>query len=306
MHTCTCTRSPQKSQSKLDDANRAWSSFFMSKGGYDVTLRKVGKSMKRIVRNHPIPARYRPKVWFEITGARKKMIENEGYYQTILDVHKDQESRAKVQIELDLSRTFPDHEFFDTEDAVGRQQMRRVLVAFSWRNPYVAYCQSLNYIVGFLLLHFEEEQAFWMLVVILEEILPANFYSPQLKGLRVDGKVFDQLIKDRLPRLHQHFNNISLDTTTFISGWFMRLFVDVYPIDTTLRIWDCMFNEGSKILFRVALAYLKLQEPQLMQLEHVGEVLHFFNQETQRMFDHNLLTRVHSHHMHICIRWLRD
>lgn len=126
----------------------------------------------------------------------------------------------------DLARTFPTHPYFQ-EGKAGRHEMRRILVAYSWRNPLVAYCQSLNYIVGLLLLFFSEEEAFWMLVVILEEILPANFYSPQLKGLRVDGRVFDDLLKERLPKLYTHFMLNDVDTVTFISGWFMRVYVDV-------------------------------------------------------------------------------
>ena len=34
----------------------------------------------------------------------------------------------------------------------------------------------------------------------------------------------------------------------------------VLPVETVLRIWDCLFSEGSKVLFRVCLAILKLNE----------------------------------------------
>ena len=127
-------------------------------------------------------------------GARKKFIGNSGYYQKLLEVHSEHNSVALKQINLDLSRTFPNHEFFQ-EDKVGFNSLRRILIAYSWRNPLVSYCQSLNYIVGLLILHFSEEEAFWVLVVLLEDILPANFYSPDLKGVRTDDKVLSMFSK---------------------------------------------------------------------------------------------------------------
>ena len=36
------------------------------------------------------------------------------------------------------------------------------------------------------------------------------------------------------------------------------------PIELTLRIWDIFFIEGQKILYRVALAILKINEKELM------------------------------------------
>jgi hypothetical protein len=161
--------------------------------------------------------------------------ENEGYYQSILEVHKNTPCVSAEQISLDLHRTFPQHPLFhesDSEDS-GRKKMQRILTAYSWRNPHVSYCQSLNYIVGILLMHFNEEQSFWMLVSILEELLPANFYNPQLKGVRVDIRVMDELVKERLPRLYHHLVNLNVDLQTFCTGWFMRLFVDIFPIEVS-------------------------------------------------------------------------
>lgn len=132
-----------------------------------------------------------------------------------------------------------------------------------------------------------------MLVTILEDILPLNYYTPDLKGLRVDGKVLDYLLAERLPKIHAHFQAIKVDTVSFVSSWFLRIFVDVFPVETTLRTWDLFFHEGSKILFRAAMGFLKLNEAKILQMEHAGELLHFLNQNTKKLFDHNALIKVH-------------
>lgn len=130
-----------------------------------------------------------------------------------------------------------------------------------------------------------------MLVAILENLLPANFYNPTLTGLRVDGKVLEELIQERLPRLGNHFRECNVDTTSFCTGWFMRLYVDVFPLKTTLRLWDLMFSEGSKILFRAALSFLKLHEKELLRIKHMGEILHYLNKAPQQQFNYTQLVK---------------
>ena len=44
----------------------------------------------------------------------------------------------------------------------------------------------------------------------------------------------------------------------------MTIFSNNVPIELTLRIWDVFFIEGKKIMYRVALAVLKLNEKNLM------------------------------------------
>ena len=50
----------------------------------------------------------------------------------------------------------------------------------------------------------------------------------------------------------------------FCSKWFVCLYCEVLPVETVLRIWDVLFYEGSKILFRVALGLLKLNQARLL------------------------------------------
>ena len=41
-------------------------------------------------------------------------------------------------------------------------------------------------------------------------------------------------------------------------SWFSSLFCTALPAETAVRIWDVLFLEGPKILFRVALALFKV------------------------------------------------
>ena len=53
----------------------------------------------------------------------------------------------------------------------------------------------------------------------------------------------------------------------YASRWFMTLYSDFFPIDIVVRIFDCYLMEGRKVIFRIALAFLKLQEKELLSAQ---------------------------------------
>ena len=63
--------------------------------------------------------------------------------------------------------------------------MKIVLYTYVKRNPTVGYCQGMNFIVGRMLQYMNEEEAFWTLTMIIETMLPVDFYSNMI-GVLVD------------------------------------------------------------------------------------------------------------------------
>ena len=59
----------------------------------------------------------------------------------------------------------------------------------------------MNYVAASLLLVMKtEEEAFWMLAVLLENILFHDSYSENLYGCHVEQRVFKDLFKKKCPR----------------------------------------------------------------------------------------------------------
>lgn len=52
-----------------------------------------------------------------------------------------------------------------------------------------------------LLLFLEEEDTFWMMCAIIEDLLPASYFSTTLLGVQTDQRVLRHLIVQYLPRL---------------------------------------------------------------------------------------------------------
>eukprot|EP01132_Coremiostelium_polycephalum_P006139 gene6139-7648_t len=146
------------------------------------------------------------------------------------------------EIDKDISRTFPGHPFFDSEE--GKRKLTRVLQAYSFRNRKVGYCQSMNIVAGMLLyvMNKDEEEAFWMLSTIVEDYCQ-NYYSTNLLGSQVDMIVFDKLVQQHIPNVHQHLQNYCVSLPLLSTKWFMCLFIGVLPTEITLRIWDHLFVE---------------------------------------------------------------
>ena len=55
---------------------------------------------------------------------------------------------------------------------------QRLLSAIAARNPDIGYCQSLNFLAGMLLMMTrEEEMAFWIVDVVVNELMAPDYYT---------------------------------------------------------------------------------------------------------------------------------
>ncbi|KAM3172264.1 hypothetical protein ACTXT7_014913 [Hymenolepis weldensis] len=185
------------------------------------------------------------------------------------------------QIEKDLLRTMPNNVCFSSPSAIGIPRLRRILTAVAWLYTEIGYCQGLGVIAANLLLIMEEEMAFWMMCAVIEDVLPPSYFSADsLLGVQTDQRVLCQLITVFLPRLDATIQKHDVDTSwanipLITLGWFLTLFSGVLDIQIMLRVWDLLFYEGSTVLFRIALAILKIKEDALVETTNTAT---FFNE----------------------------
>ncbi|CAA0837037.1 Ypt/Rab-GAP domain of gyp1p superfamily protein [Striga hermonthica] len=248
-------------------------------------------TLKRLIYKG-IPLNLRPKVWFALSGAaKKKSTVPDSYYNDLITVVQDKVTASTKQIDHDLPRTFPGHPWLDTPE--GHAALRRVLVGYSFRDSDVGYCQGLNYVAAMLLLVMKtEEEAFWMLAVLLENVLFNDCYTSNLSGCHVDQRVFRDLLTKKCPRIAAHLEILEFDVSLVCTEWFICLFSKSLPSETTLRVWDILFYEGANVLFNVALAIFKMNDEELLITNQVGDVINVIQRTTHHLFDPDELLTV--------------
>lgn len=242
-----------------------------------------------------IPVSLRAKVWSECSGASAMRIP--GYYDDLVTGAggSDPDPSVVAQIDMDIHRTLTDNVFFRMGPGVGK--LRDVLLAYSRRNPEVGYCQGMNLIAASLLLITPTaEDAFWILVSMIEVILPQHYYDHGLLASRADQVVLRQYITEILPKLSAHLDDLGIELEALTFQWFLSVFTDCLSAEALYRVWDVVLclnastvannptsstpendpstnaaktiasgsGGGSTFLFQVALALLKLNEQQLL------------------------------------------
>jgi hypothetical protein len=244
----------------------AWDHYFEQNGFGSSMI--VGEDFDSLVKETAVPDCYRGFLWAFTSGALRKLEANPGYYQDVLEKSKEKPTtEAMNEIDKDVTRSMPGHPFFQQKESL--QALRNILVAYSERSPHIGYCQAMNIVAAALLLYMSEEETFWTLATLAEEISP-DYYSKQLLGSIVDQKIFGELVHKYQPEIEAHLQEVSLPLEIVSLAWFMCYFIDYIPWQATLRVMDNLLHTGTHVLFQVGLAFLHLHKADIVQ-EHDAE-----------------------------------
>lgn len=228
-----------------------------------------------------VPLNLRKEAWMFVSGSQRSMEQQPNLYADLL---KSQYQAEIVEtIKIDLPRTFPENIYFD----IHKNELFNVLVAFAHQNSSVGYCQGLNYIAGLILIVTKDEHiTFWLLKHLVESVAP-EYHTKTMFGLQRDIHVITELVKLREPLINEKINEVGLPWAVILTKWLICLFSEVLPTETVLRIWDVMFAEGFKIVFRTALAIIFILKDDIMKAGDISELADSFRNVSKdpRMLD---------------------
>jgi hypothetical protein len=187
------------------------------------------------------------------------------------------------QIELDITRTE------ETITSAETAALRRILRAFCLRNPKVGYCQAMNFVAISLLRaartgSLSEEDAFWLLVAVCEEIVP-YYYVKEMSGVKVATAILKGLIHRRFPRLSVHLSELQFPVELFSIPWICSLFSSSFPAETVYRIWDALFLNGADTLFYVTMAFLRIHSHSLLSKTSMMDANMFIKDVSEKCYD---------------------
>ncbi|MFS7949985.1 putative Rab-GTPase-TBC domain-containing protein [Helianthus anomalus] len=244
-----------------------------------------------------VPMALRGELWQAFVGVKARHIPK--YYQNLLDSDTNNDNsktstttpvclseKWKGQIEKDLPRTFPGHPALDGD---GRNALRRLLTAYARHNPLVGYCQAMNFFAGLLLLLMPEENAFWALLGILDDYFE-GYYSEEMIESQVDQLVFEELVRERFPKLVNHLDYLGVQVAWVSGPWFLSIFMNMLPWESVLRVWDVLLFHGNRVmLFRTALALMELYGPALVTTKDAGDAITLLQSLAGSTFDSSQL-----------------
>ena len=150
-----------------------------------------------------IPEKYRTEIWMVYSGAQDRLESNPGLYAKLVKDSVPVDCLAFEEIERDLHRSLPEHPAYQCDRGI--DSLRRVLRAYALSNPIIGmnskgvltlnptvaifcpsgYCQAMNIVTSVILLHANEEQAFWLLTSLCEVLLP-EYYNTRVVGAQID------------------------------------------------------------------------------------------------------------------------
>nr|XP_023668248.1 TBC1 domain family member 2A-like [Paramormyrops kingsleyae]XP_023668249.1 TBC1 domain family member 2A-like [Paramormyrops kingsleyae] len=257
---------------------------------------ELGASLElKILLRGGIPSRYRADVWRWIVWTRTRQIRERHpqRYKELCRKSQTLQHPASRQIQLDLPRTLTSNQHFSSASSSSVQQLHRILLAFSWHNPSIGYCQGLNRLAAIALLVLkDEENAFWCLVAMVENIMPQDYYSKTLIASQADQRVLKDIMMEKLPRLMAHLEEHSVDLTCITFNWFLVVFVESLTSKILLRIWDAVLYESIKVIFRYALAIFRYKEEEILRIRNSAEIYQYLQFFTKTISDGRKLNNI--------------
>ncbi|EAW06998.1 putative GTPase activating protein (Evi5) [Aspergillus clavatus NRRL 1] len=216
-----------------------------------------------------IPPPLRGVVWPSLAGARDSSLLVE--YQRLCG----ESSPYEGLIGKDIGRSFPNVEMFRDPHGEGQQMLAQVLKCFSLYDTKIGYCQGLGFVVGPLLMHMTDAEAFCVLVRLMDYYGLRTCYLPDLSGLHLRVYQFQNLLARHRPALFAHLESLNVEPI-YVSQWFLSFFAVACPLPMLLRIYDVIFLEGAcETLMRVALALMQRNEKKIMGYSEFDDVMQF-------------------------------
>ncbi|XP_043469152.1 ecotropic viral integration site 5 ortholog isoform X1 [Leptopilina heterotoma] len=269
---CSGEGAPQQRRCFGDGDENIWNLWGNIAADWDNQWKKRKDFIKDLVRQG-VPHHFRGIVWQLLCGAHDSPVKKQ-----FAEYIKCTSACERI-IRRDIARTYPEHDFFKEKDGLGQESLFNVMKAYSLHDREVGYCQGSGFIVGLLLMQqMPEEEAFAVLVALMQEYRLRDMFKPSMAELGVCMYQLEHLVADTHTELHAHFTAQGFHTSMYASSWFLTLFTTTLSLPLACRIFDVFLSEGMEIIFKVALAMLHLGKEDLLSLDMEG-MLKFFQKD---------------------------
>jgi len=184
------------------------------------------------------------------------------------------ESSLKI-IDIDLPRTFPSLAIFSNRNSPIYESLQNVLDAFVISRPDIGYVQGMSFIAGLFLLYMQPYDAFRCFANVICRMSLIPFFLINEQQINNRMSLFKVILEANYPKICNQLEKERVPPQSYLFKWLLTLFTNVINLDAASRIWDLFFLDGDIILYKAAVAVLKLKWEDLQgkDLEGILKVL---------------------------------
>jgi hypothetical protein len=146
-------------------------------------------------------------------------------------------------------------------------------------------------IAALLLTYMDEESSFWLIHSLMNKYNMKGYYMKDFPELKPTFYKLLCLMKRSLPRLYDHFRKNNVYPSMYACQWFISIFSVNFKFDILVRIFDVFLLEGEKILYRFALAILKINEETLLKAKAFEDIMSLFKGMYEHITAEDLITK---------------
>ncbi|KAK1672436.1 TBC domain-containing protein [Colletotrichum godetiae] len=157
-----------------------------------------------------------------------------------------------------------------------------VCKAYALFDEGVGYAQGMNFLIMPLLFNMTEEEAFCLLVRLMNHYHLRDLFIQDMPGLHKNLYIFERLLEDYEPALYCHLRRRSISPHLYATQWFLTLFAYRFPLQLVLRIYDLILSEGLSAILRFGIVLMQKNAANLLAISDMQQLTVFLK---DKVFD---------------------
>ncbi|ERS95891.1 GTPase activating protein (Gyp5) [Sporothrix schenckii 1099-18] len=157
-----------------------------------------------------------------------------------------------------------------------------VCKAYALFDEAVGYAQGMNFLIMPILFNMPEEEAFCLLVRLMNQYHLRDLFIQDMPGLHMHLYLFDRLLEDLEPALYCHLHRRSISPHLYATQWFLTLFAYRFPLQLVLRIYDLILSEGLSAILKFGIVLMQKNATTLLGMSDMSQLTTFLK---DRLFD---------------------
>ncbi|KAI1173039.1 RabGAP/TBC [Nemania sp. FL0916] len=157
-----------------------------------------------------------------------------------------------------------------------------VCKAYALFDEGVGYAQGMNFLIMPLLFNMPEEEAFCLLVRLMNQYKLRDLFVQDMPGLHMHLYQFERILEDLEPALYCHLHRRGISPHLYATQWFLTLFAYRFPLQLVLRIYDLILSEGLSAILRFGIVLMQKNAATLLGMSDMSQLTTFLK---DKLFD---------------------